>query len=530
MSLLVYTGLPASGKTKAIITALEERKQQGEKVLLFISAEHEELTNRPNVRDQGLMGCRDQAKSFPIDHVVDTKTAVRLMADLTEDYTVAFDEAQYFQPSIVDSWQSASERGIDVIVGTPSQVQLGLLESTPHERVELTVNCSCGKATAVHPVYEDDLVYPKHLCDTCYGLNVKTEVESLLATVHQSEPFPNENHTYQPFFGIDMSEWDLVREDCAARLGVILDAVNRCEAVVAKLDDAVNQPTYIDLGCCSGFFTDGMTGKGFRSAGVDVSKDFVSWASQLAHIKGQAINYTQRDLLSFLNETDKHYDVISTFATVQWVMAQKGYEAGLSCFGQIFARTDAICIVEMGYTTEEVYRNKITDRPVEIDRTWMMNLMQSSGAFHTIELHPAGESGIWRDIFVGFKAALSAPRTFDDFPVRGARQTSRIDNYWQDGWVGPYLLVNLRAQSSANVIQLEGWRPDGSPNCELHFSAGNNNYKTVVESGLFTLSIPVNLNEGDYFEFSIRSSKSFRPDDDARQLAFILRNIAFAQS
>jgi len=80
------------------------------------------------------------------------------------------------------------------------------------------------------------------------------------------------------------------------------------------------------------------------------------------------------------------------------------------------------------------------------------------------------------------------------------------------------------------VIQLEGWRPDGSPNCELHFSAGNNNYKTVVESGLFTLSIPVNLNEGDYFEFSIRSSESFRPDDDARQLAFILRNIAFAQS
>ena len=46
MSLLVYTGLPASGKTKAIITALEERKQQGEKVLLFISAEHEESTKK----------------------------------------------------------------------------------------------------------------------------------------------------------------------------------------------------------------------------------------------------------------------------------------------------------------------------------------------------------------------------------------------------------------------------------------------------------------------------------------------------
>ena len=85
MSLLVYTGLPATGKTKAIITALEERKKKNSAVLLFISSEHEELTNRSNVRDRGLMGCRDKTKSFPIDHVVDTKTAVRLMADLTED-------------------------------------------------------------------------------------------------------------------------------------------------------------------------------------------------------------------------------------------------------------------------------------------------------------------------------------------------------------------------------------------------------------------------------------------------------------
>ena len=61
----------------------------------------------------------------------------------------------------------------------------------------------------------------------------------------------------------------------------------------------------------------------------------------------------------------------------------------------------SICVVEMGYTAEPIYRDKITDRPMEIDRRWVLNLMEQSGHFDTIELHPTGENGIWRDIFVG---------------------------------------------------------------------------------------------------------------------------------
>ena len=121
-------------------------------------------------------------------------------------------------------------------------------------------------------------------------------------------------------------------------------------------------------------------------------------------------------------------------------------------------------------------------------------------------------------------------RIFDNFPVRGARQTSSARDYWQDGWVGPYLFVNLQAQTSIQVVKVEGWRPDSSPVCELNFSIGNSFHKIQVNGGLFELSIPAKLFKGDYFEFSIRSSESFKPENDDRRLAFVARQIEFVKA
>ena len=133
-----------------------------------------------------------------------------------------------------------------------------------------------------------------------------------------------------------------------------------------------------------------MAEQGFRSHGVDVAEHFIFWANKVAFSKGQAIDYKCQDLLDFLRTSDSTYDVVSTFATVQWVMDQRGYEAGMECFQRIFEKTGSICIVEMGYTTEDIYKMKIKDRPSEIDRQWVMNLMESSGKFSQIEFHPAG--------------------------------------------------------------------------------------------------------------------------------------------
>ena len=75
MSLKIFTGLPGSGKTSALIDEMLRRKETGERVVLILSSEHESLTNRPNVKAGGLMGCRDKDKSYPIDAVMSSSEA-----------------------------------------------------------------------------------------------------------------------------------------------------------------------------------------------------------------------------------------------------------------------------------------------------------------------------------------------------------------------------------------------------------------------------------------------------------------------
>ena len=570
MGLRVYEGLPASGKTKAIISEMDRRRSLGDKVMLILSNEHEELTRRPNVREGGMMGCRDRTKKFPIDLVIGTAEACELLAGPVEGSLIVFDEAQYFDPKIVPAWVDASERGADILVGTPSRVQLEALEGSQYELKKQEVLCSCQKRNATHVIYTEDFTYPDHLCDQCYYLRMKEEEKKLLKVVQESEPFAGELHTYQPFFGVDMPGWKLVRNDCSARLNIILDAVARAELVQEKLSDPVKQPSFIDLGCCSGFFSQGMAEQGFRSQGVDVAKHFIDWANQVAFSRGHAIDYKREDLLDFLRESDGTYDVVSTFATVQWVMDQRGYEAGIECFQRIFEKTNSICIVEMGYTNEDIYKEKIKDRPEEIDRQWVMNLMESSAKFSEIEFHPAGEGGIWRDIFVGFKRkplvkgrvdallkGVFSPFShsqkiqirrlikkaesflrgkirsekkldFDRIPLSGVNQISKSEDYWDDGWVGPRFVTKLRPYQRTSLFRLEGWRPEGSSPATVRISLGGSKLCTQdIEGGTFVIKAQAQILSKEETELEITTSHWSNADNDLRDLSFVLKGVDF---
>ena len=111
MTMSVYTGLPATGKTSNIIRSMKDFQDNGGEVVLFLSAEHPELTNRPNVRPGGLMGCRDAELSFKIDHVLETDESIERLGKLEPQVMAVFDEAQYFKPAIVDAWQLAADHG-----------------------------------------------------------------------------------------------------------------------------------------------------------------------------------------------------------------------------------------------------------------------------------------------------------------------------------------------------------------------------------------------------------------------------------
>ncbi|MEL0138362.1 MAG: class I SAM-dependent methyltransferase [Halieaceae bacterium] len=528
MTLKVYTGLPGSGKTSALITEMASYKDAGHSVTLLLSSEHDALTRRPNVKPGGLMGCRDRNKSFPINAVIDSAEAGVVLASSKRGEMIVFDEAQYFQPSLANNWLSAAKEGVEVRVGTPSKAQLALLSGEPHEHVHLSVQCSRCDSDATKVIYQNNLTFPDYYCSDCYEEGKEMSVEALMEKVRAANPFPGDLHTYQPFFGVEMDDWELVRKDCYSRLNIVLDAVSRCESIGDKLANSTQPPSFVDLGCCSGFFSVALANSGFRSHGVDVSKDFIDWASQLAAIKAQDISYTQEDLLEHLLSNERHYDVVSSFATVQWVMAQKGYEAGLQCFAKIFEKTDSVCVIEMGYTTEPIYQDKIQDRPAEIDRSWVMKLMEESGQFKTIELHPAGEHGIWRDIFVGFKNVPTAPRTFDSFPVTGATQISNAEEFWDDGWAGKTVRVSFQSERGLSGAEFRGWCPKECAGANLTIRVADEIVTTAeVHPGKFKLKFPVAMEKDAKFDVRISADRTFQATGDDRRLAFIIQSLAF---
>ena len=403
MALRVYTGMPGTGKSSALIREMRNQSVAGKHVALFLSNEDEELTRRHNVKPGGLMGCREPGLNYEIDYVVDTYDAMEILSRLIAGTLAVFDEAQFFRSDIVEAWALASKREVDVLVASPSEHQLLMLREIVHERVHLEVLCECDERNATRFSYQHDNVYPIHLCELCYGNRMKQEIEQLLSDVREAEPFPGENHTYQPFFDIPMEGWALVREDSSARFAIVMNAVERSRNIRRLMNDSVQRPSFVDFGCCSGFFCDAMDSLGFRSTGVDVGQDFINWGDRLAKIKGKSINYLKKDLFEYLITTDAQFDVVSTFATIQWVMDQRGYDAGITCIENIFSRTREVCIFEIGYTDEEIYQSKIKDRPEEINREWVLKIMERKGGFECIEIYPAGEGGIWRDIFIGFK-------------------------------------------------------------------------------------------------------------------------------
>lgn len=530
-NITIYTGLPGTGKTTALINTMEEHQNAGGKVVLFLSSEHEELTRRKNVKPGGRMGCRTPGLSFLIDHVCTTAEAGEKLNDLESGTLVVFDEAHFFQPEVVNSWRKAANEGVKVLVGTPSSHQLERLNSNHYSERKMEVKCECKQATATEVVYKDNMTFPTHLCKKCHIKYMSSEIDSLLADVKASDPFPGELHTYQPFYSLDMPGWKLVRGDSPARLAVIRDAVSRSPKVKELLADPVLQPTFLDLGCCSGFFTDGMDESGFKSHGVDVTKHFIDWASRLSKMQGKAINLTQADAYKFMLETEQSFDVASTFATVQWVMVQKGYETGLECFKNFFAKTNHIAIVEMGYTVEDIYKDKIKGAPGVIDKDWVLELMNEYGDFSTIEVHHAGENGIWRDIFVGFRE-VPTPRSFRrSFEGEMVSQVSDAMGFSEDRWAAPTFEVFFKANKPIKLVQFQGWRPDSSSTVEGGVSLYLNRKLIAEQStgrGIFEIATNVVIDEGQVFSIKVECSTTEDVPQDSRELAYLLREITFS--
>jgi SAM-dependent methyltransferase len=402
-----------------------------------------------------------------IDHFVSAAEAGRILSELPAGSLAAFDEAAWFGVDIVEAWIEAERRGVDVVVSSLSEQQVAILKERSYPVTRLTVPCMlCGKDRGRH---SHELFHTAErgfvvVCDACREAVARNQCrsepssldgelcEELTSELRRMKPFPGKEHAYQPVFGLDLPGWELVRGDTPIRADLIrevLEAAFPAWSASSRAGEADGRPSFIDLGCCTGFFCEYFAARGWEAWGLDIDEDFIALARRVSQALGSGVEYCQSALLPHVQgHPGARFDVTTSFATVQWVIAQSGLDAGLECFDWIFGAARKMCVLEMGYSEEEIYREKL---PVRIDREWVEELMRTRGGFDEVLVIPKGSRGVWRDLFIGLKDPEVCGVTVSG---EGAAEPGRPAPVWNAA--GILGLAARAVRNPGRVVQLGG--------------------------------------------------------------------------
>lgn len=402
MSITVLTGPSGSGKSHLLIQAVKEALAEEREVSTFMAKDAVVRSPDPNIWCHGVIACREPGFICSLDHLVSSEECAAILDGLEPGTLVAFDEARFFDQGITDAWIEASQRGLEVLISTPSTTQLAALGERPVVK-HLTVPCKrCGQADAT-----SHLVFPGEtdataLCSDCRAAVTKEARLEIVTRLKRQGPYPGEETLYQPVELEECASWRVLRTDSDKRADLMRGVIEE----VASQDDS-RPLSYVDLGCNTGYFCHKMAKLGLASLGVDLVRDDIEVARMLTtFVRGDESRYLVADIHEYLRETrHEPIDVTSAFSVVQWLIIQKSLEFGQEAFAWLFEKTGRICFLEMGYASEGLYREQL---PELIDRAWVQRSMEQSGMFDEIRCYDAGEHGLMRDLFVGFKSARTS--------------------------------------------------------------------------------------------------------------------------
>jgi SAM-dependent methyltransferase len=398
----IFRGLPGTGKSRRLIQLVNAARAEDRHVVTFACSDSPRMNARESVRVNRILGCRQPGLICQLDHFASTAECIQILQRVPQKTLVAFEEAHYFSPEIVPHWGKAAERGLEVLVCMPSDPQLELLKELPHREKRFKARCECCKSadasTFIILPGEDATLM---LCKECDESKVREVRGQIVQRLQSQAPYPGQKTIYQPVELAECKDWNVLRPDSPQRVELMTRIIRE-----AGLLNAAHKgnATYLDVGCNTGYFCHKMHQLGFFAQGVDVVNEDIEVARLLdSYIRRDQNTYVAADAYRYLTDTEhQQVDVTSAFAVFQWVMIQTNAQRGIACLEKLFAKTKHICFLEMGYSSEDQYKGKL---PIPIDQAWVMELMKTKGGFSKIEVLSASETGLMRDLFVGWKQA-----------------------------------------------------------------------------------------------------------------------------
>jgi SAM-dependent methyltransferase len=405
MTITLLTGLPGSGKSQRLIEMVKAAALEGRSAETFVCSDYPWPSNHGAFWDHRTLVCGQPGLTCGIDHFVSREQAAEILATVPAGALAAVEEGYTFSRDAVGDWRAAASRGVEVVVAAPSGNQVCLLADDEYQEIKLSITCErCGIRTAEEVIIKSEGDGTLSVCRPCFDELAIQARGTIVQLLREEHPFPGEDALYQPIGLPEVEDWRLARWDTAERAKAIVATLTELGLHPGVLGPS---PSYLDVGCNTGFFCDYLARNGFRAKGVDATERFIKSARLLEAFFRRQDRASQEWVLfelvnayEYLRDTQQErFDVTSSFATFQWVMIQRTPRHGLECIKWLAAKTKRVCFLELGYTREEMYR----DLEVEIDRKWVLWAMREWGGFSDIRVINASPDKLQRDLFVGVK-------------------------------------------------------------------------------------------------------------------------------
>ena len=406
MSITVFRGLPGSGKSKRLIELVNTERSAGRATMTLVSADAAWITGYESYVDQRVLASREPGgPTCPIDHLLETPDLEGVLQDVEPGTLVAVEEAQMFGPSAADIWSKSAARGIDFILVSPSADQVEGLNGAGYSTVSFSMQCEiCSEREAATVVLEPGKDRLLSVCGRCFESEAANGRERTIQLLIDELPHVGERALYQPVEMPECSDWPVSRPDSEARAEVIENLMR--ELGITNGASAAHH-TYLDVGCSTGFFCSRFQRIGIYSKGIDAARNNITIAKLLeSYVRRQLrpnkkfVTYVSGDAYLYLRDSpDERFDIVSAFSVIQWIMTQRSVEEALQCFDWVFEKTRKLCIIEMGYSSQDRYGELL---PITVDREWVHDVM-NRGAFDEVRVLDAEENGIMRDLFIGIR-------------------------------------------------------------------------------------------------------------------------------